>query len=79
MRAAEFKRLGDETYVDHAGATLPSEKQLEDVFKVSVGTKFGCRVLFWSRQPWKCAWPLFTRPNHVLTLSECFREPCFKT
>ena len=34
MRAAEFKRLGDEVYVDHAGATLPSEKQLEDVFKV---------------------------------------------
>jgi hypothetical protein len=34
MRATEFKRLGDEFYVDHAGATLPSEKQLEDVFKV---------------------------------------------
>ena len=34
MRATEFKRLGDEVYVDHAGATLPSEKQLEDVFKV---------------------------------------------
>jgi hypothetical protein len=35
MRVAEFKRLGDEIYVDHAGATLPSEKQLQDVFKVT--------------------------------------------
>lgn len=34
MRATEFRRLGDEVYVDHAGATLPSEQQLEDVFKV---------------------------------------------
>lgn len=35
MRAAEFQRLGDEIYVDHAAATLPSEKQLQDVFKVT--------------------------------------------
>ena len=35
MRAEEFKRLGEEVYVDHAGATLPSEKQLEHVFKVT--------------------------------------------
>lgn len=34
MRAAEFARLADEVYVDHAGATLPSERQLRDVFEV---------------------------------------------
>lgn len=34
MRANEFARLGSEVYVDHAGATLPSERQLRDVFQV---------------------------------------------
>ena len=36
MRAAEFSRLASETYVDHAGATLPSERQLRDVFQVNL-------------------------------------------
>lgn len=34
MRADEFARLGGEVYVDLAGSTLPSERQLRDVFQV---------------------------------------------
>ena len=34
LRTHEFKRLGSRVYVDHAGATLYSEKQLEHAYKV---------------------------------------------
>jgi len=34
LRSTEFKRLGSKVYVDHAGATLYSEKQLEHAYKV---------------------------------------------
>ena len=34
LRASEFSRLGSDVYVDHAGATLPSERQLREVFQV---------------------------------------------
>lgn len=34
LRAAEFSRSRREVYLDHAGATLPSERQLQDVFQV---------------------------------------------
>ena len=34
LRQTEFKRLGSQVYVDHAGATLYSEKQLELAYKV---------------------------------------------
>lgn len=34
LRDAEFIRSRRERYLDHAGATLPSEKQLQDVFQV---------------------------------------------
>lgn len=34
LRSCEFKRLGSRVYVDHAGATLYSEKQLEHAYKV---------------------------------------------
>lgn len=45
MRAAEFARLGSEVYVDHAGATLPSERQLRDVFQVALLRALcGCAV-----------------------------------
>ncbi|XP_015082926.1 molybdenum cofactor sulfurase [Solanum pennellii] len=33
IRATEFKRLNDTVYLDHAGATLYSESQMEAVFK----------------------------------------------
>lgn len=33
MRATEFKRLEGSVYLDHAGATLYSEAQLEAVFR----------------------------------------------
>lgn len=45
MRVAEFARLGSEVYVDHAGATLPSERQLRDVFQVALLCALcGCAV-----------------------------------
>lgn len=34
VRSSEFKRLGSKVYVDHAGATLYSEKQLKNAYKV---------------------------------------------
>ena len=34
LRSQDFKRLGSRVYVDHAGATLYSEKQLELAHKV---------------------------------------------
>ena len=34
LRSCEFTRLGSRVYVDHAGATLYSEKQLEHAYKV---------------------------------------------
>ena len=37
LRASEFSRLGEEVYLDHAGATLPSERQLQEVFQVRRG------------------------------------------
>ena len=36
LRQTEFRRLGSQVYVDHAGATLYSEKQLELAYKVTV-------------------------------------------
>ncbi|KAG8386614.1 hypothetical protein BUALT_Bualt03G0166800 [Buddleja alternifolia] len=33
IRATEFKRLNDVAYLDHAGATLYSESQMEHIFK----------------------------------------------
>lgn len=35
LARGEFKRLGSRVYVDHAGATLYSEKQLELAYQVS--------------------------------------------
>ena len=35
LRHTEFRRLGSQIYVDHAGATLYSEKQLELAYKVT--------------------------------------------
>ena len=46
IRASEFSRLGDEVYVDHAGATLPSERQLRDVFQVRGNLQPWRRALF---------------------------------
>ena len=34
LKSTEFKRLDSKVYVDHAGATLYSEKQLEHAYKV---------------------------------------------
>ena len=34
LRSQDFKRLGSRVYVDHAGATLYSEKQLDLAYKV---------------------------------------------
>ena len=36
LRQTEFRRLGSQVYVDHAGATLYSEKQLELAYKVII-------------------------------------------
>ena len=36
LRQTEFRRLGSQIYVDHAGATLYSEKQLELAYKVTM-------------------------------------------
>ena len=36
LRSCDFKRLGSRVYVDHAGATLYSEKQLEHAYKVQL-------------------------------------------
>ncbi|XP_059284298.1 molybdenum cofactor sulfurase isoform X1 [Lycium ferocissimum] len=41
IRATEFKRLNDTVYLDHAGATLYSESQMEAVFKDLNTTVFG--------------------------------------
>ncbi|KAL0353416.1 UNVERIFIED_CONTAM: Molybdenum cofactor sulfurase [Sesamum angustifolium] len=41
IRATEFKRLNDIVYLDHAGATLYSESQMEDVFKDLNSTLYG--------------------------------------
>ncbi|KAK4439592.1 Molybdenum cofactor sulfurase [Sesamum alatum] len=41
IRATEFKRLNDVVYLDHAGATLYSESQMEDVFKDLNSTLYG--------------------------------------
>ncbi|KAK4398729.1 Molybdenum cofactor sulfurase [Sesamum angolense] len=41
IRATEFKRLNDLVYLDHAGATLYSESQMEDVFKDLNSTLYG--------------------------------------
>lgn len=40
LRREEFGRLGNQVYVDHAGATLYSERQLADVFQVFVPPGF---------------------------------------
>ena len=39
LRSSEFKRLGSRVYVDHAGATLYSEKQLKHAYKVRYHVK----------------------------------------
>ena len=36
LRQTEFRRLGSQVYVDHAGATLYSERQLELAYKVTI-------------------------------------------
>ncbi|KAI3456698.1 hypothetical protein Pfo_013361 [Paulownia fortunei] len=41
IRATEFKRLNDVVYLDHAGATLYSESQMEDIFKDLSSTLYG--------------------------------------
>ncbi|PIN09781.1 Molybdenum cofactor sulfurase [Handroanthus impetiginosus] len=41
IRATEFKRLNDVVYLDHAGATLYSESQMEDTFKDLSSTLYG--------------------------------------
>ncbi|XP_051124906.1 molybdenum cofactor sulfurase isoform X2 [Andrographis paniculata] len=41
IRATEFKRLKDVVYLDHAGATLYSELQMEGVFKDLNSTLYG--------------------------------------
>ncbi|KAL7130624.1 hypothetical protein ABFS83_13G147100 [Erythranthe nasuta] len=41
IRATQFKRLNDVVYLDHAGATLYSESQMEDVFKDLNSTLYG--------------------------------------
>lgn len=41
IRATEFKRLNDTVYLDHAGATLYSESQMEAVFKDLNSTLYG--------------------------------------
>eukprot|EP00884_Botryococcus_braunii_P022713 jgi/Botrbrau1/9125/Bobra.160_3s0002.1 len=41
LRREEFSRLGNEVYVDHAGATLYSEKQIADIFQVLASGVFG--------------------------------------
>ncbi|KAL3333767.1 hypothetical protein AABB24_033701 [Solanum stoloniferum] len=41
IRATEFKRLNDTVYLDHAGATLYSESQMEAVFKDLNSTVYG--------------------------------------
>ncbi|CAA0815509.1 Molybdenum cofactor sulfurase [Striga hermonthica] len=41
IRATEFKRLNDTVYLDHGGATLYSEFQMEDVFKDLNSTLYG--------------------------------------
>ncbi|KAK6149513.1 hypothetical protein DH2020_017038 [Rehmannia glutinosa] len=41
IRATEFKRLNDVVYLDHGGATLYSELQMEDIFKDLNSTLYG--------------------------------------
>ena len=41
LRAAEFSRIGDAVYLDHAGATLHSETQLAEVMAQLNGKLFG--------------------------------------
>ncbi|KAL3643160.1 Molybdenum cofactor sulfurase [Castilleja foliolosa] len=41
IRATEFKRLNDTVYLDHGGATLYSELQMEDIFKDFNSTIYG--------------------------------------
>ncbi|XP_022865528.1 molybdenum cofactor sulfurase isoform X2 [Olea europaea var. sylvestris] len=41
LRATEFKRLDDVAYLDHAGATLYSESQMEAIFKDFNSTIYG--------------------------------------
>ena len=41
LRQAEFKRLGPTAYVDHAGSTLYSETQLQNVIQVQFLQGFG--------------------------------------
>ncbi|XP_028801683.1 molybdenum cofactor sulfurase isoform X1 [Neltuma alba] len=41
LRATEFKRLQDLVYLDHAGATLYSDEQMELVFKDLTGNVYG--------------------------------------
>ncbi|CAH9115320.1 unnamed protein product [Cuscuta epithymum] len=41
IRATEFKRLKGTVYLDHAGATLHSESQMEEVFKELNSTVYG--------------------------------------
>ncbi|KAL8469454.1 hypothetical protein ACS0TY_032339 [Phlomoides rotata] len=41
IRATEFKRLNDVVYLDHAGATLYSEFQMEEIFKDLSSTLYG--------------------------------------
>ncbi|XP_057454448.1 molybdenum cofactor sulfurase isoform X2 [Lotus japonicus] len=41
IRATEFKRLQDTVYLDHAGATLYSEMQMESVFKDLTSNVYG--------------------------------------
>lgn len=41
LRATEFARIGDAVYLDHAGATLHSERQLSDVMAQLNGRLYG--------------------------------------
>lgn len=41
IRSTEFKRLEDTVYLDHAGATLYSELQMEAIFKDLTTTVYG--------------------------------------
>ena len=55
LRSCEFKRLGSRVYVDHAGATLYSEKQLEHAYKVPCHLQFSRTSSFTSALSGPCA------------------------
>ena len=54
LRSQDFKRLGSRVYVDHAGATLYSEKQLELAYKVQPTVQeLKCPLCMACRRPYQ--------------------------